>query len=222
MNCSDFGYGDLLDMFCYSGIPLVKHINPICGWNKDNVYFRRCDAIRKQLNKHDIHPKEVNRVFIGELLFYNVKFPEKHRFISQKDIRDALGIPYDFIGIVDNNPDQYLIDEYKLHEMYLTDDGELDFTNILEKIESIFELNNDCYDLHIENQLNSLLKNNGFSNIYTDVDSAFVRFKTSCNYFTNLDKLCEILNVPPKIGKRSSDYRDDEITLYVERDYFIK
>lgn len=84
----------------------------------------------------------------------------------------------------------------------------------------IFELNNDCYDLFIENQLNSLLKNNGFSNIYTIVDSAFVRFETSCNYSADLHKLREKLNVLPIIGRRKSDYRDDGIILYVERGLF--
>lgn len=98
-----------------------------------NIYFRRSDAILKQLKKHDIRNVKVSRHHLGDWLFYVLEFNRNNsdKYVDEKDIAKALDIPTEwvyFIHIdVENSISIYWIDEEKLHDKYLDDDGELVF-----------------------------------------------------------------------------------------------
>mgnify|MGYP006935964980 CR=1 FL=1 len=93
---------------------------------KDNIYHRRCKAIEEELTKNGI-VAYVSRVFVGKHNYYHLLVDCDDKRVFESDIRDALNIPFDCIGIVSNDPVMYLIDEDMIHDLYCNSEGELVF-----------------------------------------------------------------------------------------------
>lgn len=98
-----------------------------------NIYFRRSDAIQKQLRRNDIRNVKVSRHHLGDWRFYVLEFNRNNsdKYVDEKDIAKALDIPTEWVYFIHidvaNSITIYWIDEEKLHEKYLDDDGELNF-----------------------------------------------------------------------------------------------
>ena len=89
-----------------------------------NIYWKRCENVQNQLNKHKLYCNSVHRHHLYGLSVYVLEFDN---IVDESDIAEALDIPKDWIAFVMTSPWIYYVLEDKLHEKYCDEDGELIF-----------------------------------------------------------------------------------------------
>ena len=91
-----------------------------------NIYHRRCDVIKSELREKMGITANVYRHHLSDKLYYVLEVKPDN---FSDEIANGLNIPKEWVHFIHTNDDYslYWIDEVKLHEKYLTDDGELCF-----------------------------------------------------------------------------------------------
>lgn len=128
------------------------------GELRNNVYWRRSDAIKEQLAKYDIDAK-VSRHHLKDWRVYCLDISTEDGHVSEDDIIEALDIPREWLHFIHidtaNKYVLYWVDEEMLHSKYLQD-GELVFTDPMvlakDSVMSLFD-SYDCVGIDIINNV---------------------------------------------------------------------
>lgn len=89
----------------------------------NNFAYRSCKAIEKRLKEFNFDVKVFNHdLFDTE--YYVIK---SNKWINQREICDALDIPYDWISLLTSEKWQWIIKQKEFNDKYKNVNGEIDF-----------------------------------------------------------------------------------------------
>jgi len=171
-----------------------------------NLYHRRCEAIRKQLEDAGMNIKRLCRhnMFGEEFYLLKVDTLKSKEYPSECDIAKALDIPVDWIdfgGLVDN-VNIYYIKEKEFNDKYCDCDGEIVFEKwcLKDKFTSPYFIH------HIKNRLDD--KCFKYDGLFYDRSSNLIFIKCNCSDDTRL-RLAKILGIKDEMDYFGRLYDDE-------------